>query len=179
MEIIETGLKDCFIIKSKAFGDDRGFFLESFHQKKLSNLGVSIEVKQVNFAKSQRNVLRGLHFQTPPFEQAKLVGVISGAVLDVVVDLRPESPTFLGSYSIELNSPDTLFYVPRGFAHGYLTRADDTIFHYAVDNFYSPEHESGVRFDDPDLKIDWGNLSDVIVSPKDLRQPLFRELSLG
>ena len=178
MEIIETGLKDCFVVKSNAFGDDRGFFLETFHQKKLQDLGVLIDVKQVNFAKSQKNVLRGLHFQLPPFDQAKLVGVISGSVMDVVVDLRPNSPSFLKTYKFVISSPDTLLYVPRGFGHGYLTMENNTLFHYAVDNFYSPEHESGVRFDDPQLNIDWGDISNVLVSPKDLKQPLLKELEL-
>lgn len=176
MEVIQTGLKDCVIIKSKAFGDERGFFLESFHQNKLKDLGVNMEIKQINFAKSQKNVLRGLHFQLPPFEQSKLVGVISGSVLDVVVDLRPESPSHLKSFCFEINTPDTFFFVPRGFAHGYFTKTDDTIFHYAVDNFYSPPHEAGVRYDDPDLNIDWGNTAQAIVSQKDLKQPLLKEI---
>ncbi len=176
MEVIQTGLKDCVIIKSKAFGDERGFFLESFHQNKLKELGVAMEIKQINFAKSQKNVLRGLHFQLPPFEQAKLVGVISGAVLDVVVDLRTESPSYLKSFCLEISSPDTFFFVPKGFAHGYFTRTDDTIFYYAVDNFYSPSHETGVRYNDPDLNIDWGNTTQAIVSQKDLKQPLLNEV---
>lgn len=169
MEIISTPLKDCFIIKVPKFGDDRGFFLESFHQRKLSEKGVDFDVKQVNFAKSQGNVLRGLHFQKGSFAQAKLVGVISGAVLDVVVDMRPDSNTYLKHFKIILEDQGTLFLVPKGFAHGYYTLYDNTVFHYAVDNFYSPENEGGLLYNDPVLNIDWELKESPIVSEKDLK----------
>ena len=107
MEVIQTPLKDCVIIKPQLFGDDRGFFLESFNQKKLAENGIDFEVKQINFAKSAKNVLRGLHYQKSPDAQSKLVGVISGAVLDVVVDIRPESPTYLKTYKVRIDSNDT------------------------------------------------------------------------
>ncbi len=168
MEIIQTPLKDCVIIKTKQHGDERGFFLESFNQRELSDNGVVFEVRQINFAKSQRNVLRGLHFQRKPMEQAKIVGVISGAVLDVVVDMRKESPTYLKHFKLKIDSPEVLLMVPRGFAHGYHTLLDNTVFYYAVDNFYSPENEGGILYNDGMLGIDWELKGSPIVSEKDL-----------
>jgi dTDP-4-dehydrorhamnose 3,5-epimerase len=176
MEIVKTPLIDCYLINTPRFGDDRGFFLESFNSKKFMKGEIDFDVKQINFAKSSRNVLRGLHYQKDNFAQAKLVGVISGAVVDVVVDIRPESESYLKSYKVELNTPDVLLYIPRGFAHGYLTLEDETIFHYAVDNYYSPEHETGIRFDDPTLGIDWGFDSKPVISEKDLKQPYINSL---
>lgn len=174
MEVIATPLKDCFIIKMPKFGDERGFFLESFNQLKLKDAGIEFDVRQVNFAKSAKNVLRGLHYQRDDFAQAKLVGVINGAVMDVAVDIRKESPTYMQHFSIKLEDQGTLFLVPRGFAHGYYTLADDTIFHYAVDNFYSPDHEAGLRYNDPSLNIDWQLKEEPLVSIKDLNQPLLK-----
>jgi dTDP-4-dehydrorhamnose 3,5-epimerase len=169
MEIIKTPLKDCLVIKMPKFGDERGFFLESYNKSKLSDYGIEFDVKQVNFAKSQKNVLRGMHFQKETFAQAKLVGVICGAVLDVVVDIRKDSPTYLKHFKYELSSPEILLLVPRGFAHGYYTLADDTVFHYAVDNFYSPENEGGILYNDPKLNIDWELKETPLVSEKDLK----------
>ena len=175
MEVIETALKDCFIIKTKVFGDERGFFLESFNQRALAEQGIHFDVRQINFAKSEKNVLRGLHYQVAPFGQTKLVGVISGAVVDVVVDIRKSSPTFGQYLNIEINSQDTFLLIPKGFAHGYYTLADETIFYYAVDNFYSPENERGIIYNDPELKIDWGLRATPKVSIKDQNQsPLSR-----
>lgn len=178
MEIIKTPLKDCVIIKSKLFGDQRGFFLESFNQQKLFELGLQMEVKQINFAKSGKNVLRGLHFQREPMAQAKLVSVVSGGVIDVAVDIRKSSPTFGQSFVLEINSPDTLLYIPRGFAHGYYTLAEDTVFYYAVDNFYAPTHEGGVLFSDPALNLDWPFVEQPLVSEKDLKQPLLSQATI-
>ena len=178
MEVIETPLKDCLIIKAQVFGDERGFFLESFNQKKLKEAGINFEVKQINFAKSTRNVLRGLHYQIDPFAQSKLVGVISGAVIDVVVDIRKNSPTFRQHFGLEISSRETFLLVPRGFAHGYYTLADETVFYYAVDNFYHPEAERGLFYNDPTLKIDWGLVGLPTVSGKDQRQPPFSEAEL-
>lgn len=171
MEIIETPLKDCLIIKANVFGDERGFFLESFNQKKLKNAGIDFEVKQINFAKSGKNVLRGLHFQKAPHAQGKLVGVISGAVMDVAVDLRPDSPTFKKHFNLEISSQDTFLLVPKGFAHGYYTLEAETVFYYAVDNYYNAEAESGLIYNDPELNIDWGLIDLPIISEKDLNQP--------
>lgn len=171
MEVIDTPLKDCFVIKVPVYGDNRGFFLESFNQRKLKEKGIDFEVKQVNFAKSEQNVLRGLHYQEAPNAQSKLVGVINGAVLDVVVDIRPESPTYLKHYKIILDSNDTFLLVPKGFAHGYHTLQDDTIFYYAVDQFYAPDSENGIRFDDQKLGINWELRTTPKISEKDLNQP--------
>lgn len=140
--------------------------MESFNQSRFQEAGIQFEVKQINFAHSQKNVFRGLHYQKPPYSQAKLVGVIRGAALDVAVDLRKESPTFLKHACIELSSPETLLLVPRGFAHGYLTLEDDTTFHYAVDNFYAPDYESAVSVFDPSLSIQLPN-TNPILSEKD------------
>lgn len=171
MEVIATPLQDCFVIRTKVHGDDRGFFLESFNQKQLASHGIHFEVKQINFAKSQQNVLRGLHFQNGTDAQAKLVGVVHGAVLDVVVDIRRDSPTFLQHFALKIDSRDTFLFIPRGFAHGYYTLADETLFYYAVDNFYAPANEGGIRYDDPALGIDWQLQRDPLVSAKDLNHP--------
>lgn len=177
MEIKTTPLKDCYLIHSKKFGDDRGFFLEAFNQKKLKEGGVNFDVRQINFAKSSRNVLRGLHFQTGEYAQTKMVGVIQGAVLDVVIDLRKDSPTYLQHYKVKINTQDLFLLVPRGFAHGYYTLEDDTIFHYAVDNFYAPDHEGGVRWNDPAFGIDWElNGNTPKVSEKDQLLPFAEKL---
>ena len=172
MEILKTPLKDCIVIKAKKFGDDRGFFMESFNQKFFLDAGIHFEVKQINVAKSEKNVLRGMHFQKGVFAQAKLVHVIQGAVLDVVVDMRKDSPSYLKHFAFELKKVEDFMLVPRGFAHGYYTLEDNTIFQYAVDNFYAPDHEAGVMYNDPKLSIDWGNLGTPKISQKDLKHPL-------
>ena len=176
MEIMKTPLEGCYLIEAKKFGDDRGFFMESFNQKAFEAAGISFDVKQINLAKSQRNVLRGLHYQIGDFAQAKLVHVINGAALDVAVDLRPSSPTYLQHFSVLLDAPERFFLIPKGFAHGYLTLSDDTLFQYAVDNYYSPENEGGIRYNDPNLQIDWGLVSEPLISPKDLAHPLINKI---
>lgn len=171
MELIETPLKDCYVIKVPVHGDHRGFFLESFNQKELQSKGIDFEVKQINFAKSGKNVLRGLHYQDVPFAQAKLVGVITGSVLDIVVDIRKDSPSYLDHFKVKIDSNDTFLLVPKGFAHGYYTLEEDTIFYYAVDQLYAPQSEKGIRFDDPKLALDWELKEEPKVSQKDLKQP--------
>ncbi|MCP4457794.1 MAG: dTDP-4-dehydrorhamnose 3,5-epimerase [Cytophagales bacterium] len=172
MKITETPLKDCYLVESTTFGDERGFFMEAFNKQKLKEeLNVELEIKQVNFASSSKNVLRGLHYQDAPHSQTKLVGVTHGAVLDVAVDLRKNSPSYLKSYSVLLDHPSKLFLVPKGFAHGYYTMSDDTLFFYFVDTPYSPQHELGILYNDPELAVDWGQLIDPVVSKKDLNQP--------
>lgn len=178
MEIISTPLSDCYIIKTQFFGDDRGFFLESFNQKKLQDHKLDFEVLQINFAKSRKNVLRGLHYQKAPFAQSKLVGVIAGEVIDVVVDMRQSSPTFKQHFKLKIDSPDIFLLIPKGFAHGYYTLANDTIFYYAVDQLYSPENEHGVLYSDPALNIDWEYEGEPIVSMKDQQQPLLSNAAL-
>lgn len=172
MKIKETGLQDCFLIDLQSFGDDRGFFMESFNQQRLNNeLGLNFEVKQVNFASSSKNVLRGLHYQDKPHAQSKLVGVTQGAVMDLVVDIRKDSPTYLQHYKVILDRPTLQLLVPKGFAHGYLSLEDNTLFYYFVDEFYSPNHEKGLLYNDPQLELDWDLNIDPIVSEKDLMQP--------
>lgn len=172
MKITKTPLKDCYLIEVPTFGDDRGFFMEAFNKQRMSDhLAIEFEIKQVNFASSSKNILRGLHYQEPPFSQTKIVGISRGAVLDVVVDLRKDSPSYLQHYKILLDHPSKLFLVPKGFAHGYYTLTDDTFFFYFVDSPYSPDHEKGLLYNDPSLAIDWGFSSDPIVSEKDLNQP--------
>ena len=171
MEIIETPLKDCVIVKTKMFGDDRGFFMETFNQRELEKYGIYFDVKQINFAKSGKNVLRGLHFQKEPHAQTKLVGVIAGSVIDVVVDMRKDSPTFKESFKLEIDARDTFLLIPKGFAHGYYTLEENTVFYYAVDNFYNAEAESGLIYNDTQLNIDWGLIGLPLASEKDLKQP--------
>jgi dTDP-4-dehydrorhamnose 3,5-epimerase len=172
MEVIKTPLDGCVVIKADKFGDDRGFFMESFNQKKFHEAGISFEVKQINLAKSGKNVLRGLHFQTGSAGQTKLINVTQGAVRDVVVDIREGSSTYLHHFSYELTSPEVFLLVPKGFAHGYFTLSDDTIFQYAVDNYYQPEKEGGILYNDPKLSIDWGLKMPPSVSKKDLEHNL-------
>lgn len=179
MEIERTSLEGCLVIRNKVFADDRGFFLESFNKKKFLELtSVVFDIKQVNFAKSQKNVLRGLHYQLAPYAQGKLVGVIQGAVLDVVVDLRVNSQTFGQGFSFFIDRPDVCMYVPRGFAHGYKVMEDDTLFYYGVDNFYAPEFERGVAYNDPSVGVDWYG-EDNIISKKDLAHPFLRDAEMN
>lgn len=172
MTVSETGLKDCYLIELDSYGDDRGFFMESFNRNRiLEAIDITFEVKQVNFAASAKNVLRGLHYQDKPYAQTKLVGVTRGAVMDLVVDIRKDSPTYLQHFKVILDRPTKQLLVPKGFAHGYLSLEDDTLFYYFVDEFYAPDHEKGVLYNDPELRIDWDFSEDPIVSPKDLKQP--------
>ena len=171
MEVIHTPLEGCLIIKAKKFGDERGFFMEAFNSVSYDKFGINFDVKQINLAKSQKDVLRGLHFQKGDYAQAKLVFVVQGSVLDVVVDMRKDSKTYLQHFTYTLSDPSEFLLIPRGFAHGYLTLEDHTLFQYAVDNYYAPEHEGGVRYDDPKLSIDWGLTNEPLISQKDLKHP--------
>lgn len=150
--------------------------MESFHSLRLEDCGIDFKICQVNLAKSTKGVLRGLHFQTGSHAQSKLVSVINGSVLDVVVDLRPFSSTFKQHFKYILDAPEKMLYVPKGFAHGYYALQSETLFYYLVDNFYSAENEGGVRFDDEVLDIEWGDLTEAIISEKDLNQPYLHEL---
>lgn len=154
---IETGLQDCVILEPDRFGDERGYFSPYFIQSDLDKLGVKFErVVQANRSKSSKGVVRGLHFQKDPKCQAKIVEVISGAAIDVVVDIREGSPTYGKSTSVLL-TPDNnrQLFVPRGFAHGFISLEDDTIFQYLIDNDYAPEMEGGIYWNDEELGIDW------------------------
>ena len=154
---IATNLQDCYILEPDRFGDDRGYFSPYFIQKDLNNLGIKFEnVVQANRSKSTKGVVRGLHFQKDPKCQAKIVEVISGKAIDVVVDIREGSPTYGMSTSVLL-TPDNnrQLFVPRGFAHGFISLEDNTIFQYLIDNDYAPDMEGGIYWNDPDLGIDW------------------------
>ena len=179
MKFYETPLKDCFYISPEVFKDHRGIFLESYRKDQFTHgTGMEIEFVQDNQSVSTRGVLRGLHFQIGAHAQAKLVRVIYGEVLDVVVDLRPGSPTFKKAHSIILNDKNHhQLYIPQGFAHGFLTLSEVSVFTYKCDRFYSPGAESGVIYNDPELGIDWGFPEEnLIMSEKDKKLPTLKEL---
>ncbi|WP_138432520.1 dTDP-4-dehydrorhamnose 3,5-epimerase [Winogradskyella algicola] len=157
MTASETKLKGCFIIDPRVFQDDRGYFFESFNQETFNNLiGKTVSFVQDNESFSSRGVIRGLHFQIGEFAQAKLVRVVKGAVLDVAVDIRPESDTFGQYVAVELNEKNKKqLFVPRGFAHGFSVLSDTAIFSYKCDNFYNKKAEAGIIYNDPSLNIDW------------------------
>jgi dTDP-4-dehydrorhamnose 3,5-epimerase len=172
MEFKKTNLEGVRLIKPQVFGDQRGFFTETYSKKKFQEAGVEAVFVQDNHSKSEKKgVLRGLHFQKPPYEQAKLVRVVKGSVYDVVVDLRKDSPTFGKWEGFELSDKNFLMlYIPRGFAHGFCTLEPETEFLYKVDNVYAPESEGGVIWNDPDLSIDWPTQSPIL-SDKDQKWP--------
>jgi dTDP-4-dehydrorhamnose 3,5-epimerase len=173
MQVTKTYIDGLYLIQPNIFSDERGYFFESFRIDSLSNLGIKIEFVQENESKSGKNVLRGLHFQNPPFAQGKLVRVVKGGVLDVAVDIRKNSPSYGKWFTQELNEVNkTTLWIPPGFAHGFLTLADDTIFQYKCTEYYNKESEGSIRWDDPDLNITW-NATDPIVSDKDRNAPFF------
>jgi dTDP-4-dehydrorhamnose 3,5-epimerase len=176
MKIIPTKFEGLLVIKPDVFADERGYFFESYNSEKLSQLGYNWDFAQDNQSMSAKNVLRGLHFQYPPYEQAKLLRVISGRVLDVVVDLRKTSPTFGQWHAQELSGVDNeMLFVPPGFAHGFVSLEDDTIFFYKCSKPYNKESEGSVRWNDPDLAIDW-IVEKPLLSAKDEEAPLMCEL---
>jgi len=176
MRVIETGLPGLLLLEPKVIRDARGFFLESYSEKSFAEFGVGDRFVQDNHAYSaQKGVLRGLHFQRPPCAQSKLVWVVRGRVLDVAVDLRRGSPTFGKSYGVELSAQNMLrLYLPRGFAHGYLTLEPDTEFLYKVDAPYAPETDAGIIWNDPDLGIAWPEPNPQL-SPKDELLPRLKD----
>lgn len=179
MQYHSTPLKDCFYLAPEVHRDHRGLFLESYRKNKFNELtGLNIDFVQDNQSVSQRGVLRGLHFQKGEFAQAKLVRVIFGQVLDVVVDVRPLSPTFKKAFSIMLDDHNQhQLFIPQGFAHGFLTISDISVFSYKCDRYYSPGAESGIRYNDPDLDIDWGMPEETfILSDKDKELPTLKQL---
>lgn len=174
MTFTRTAIPDVVIIEPKVHGDSRGYFVETFRQDKLEEfLGYKINFCQDNESKSSKGVLRGLHYQLPPHAQTKLVRVISGRVLDVAVDIRKNSPTFGKYVAVELSGENKKqLLIPRGFAHGFVVLEDDTVFAYKVDNYYSPQCDRGIAFDDKNLNIDWIlNHNELNLSPKDTKQP--------
>lgn len=179
MKFEETPLKDSFLITPESYPDERGFFLESFHKKKFNEAtGLDLEFVQDNQSVSKKGVLRGLHFQSGDFAQAKLVRVIYGEVMDVIVDLRPDSPTFKMAHKVILSDSNLKqLFIPQGFAHGFITISETSVFSYKCDRFYYPGSESGVIYNDPDLNIDWNfPENELILSEKDTKLPTLKDL---
>ncbi len=178
MKFARATIEDVVICQPKVFVDDRGCFFESFQQDHFENfVGFSVGFCQDNESQSNKGVLRGLHYQSAPYAQSKLVRVIKGRALDVVIDIRQGSSTFGKHIAIELSAENkTQLFVPRGFAHGFLVLEDETIFSYKVDSYYSPQHDRGILFSDPVLSIDWGlPESELILSDKDKTNPLLND----
>lgn len=178
---IETGIEGLYIIEPTVFGDERGFFVESYNKNDFIELGISDEFVQDNHSKSKKGVLRGLHFQTK-FSQGKLVRVIKGSVYDVAVDLRKDSKTFGKHFGLELSAENKrMFFIPKDFAHGFLTLEEDTEFTYKCTDFYHPEYDSGIMWNDKDINIDWNfekyNLQekDIVLSEKDKKHQSLKE----
>jgi dTDP-4-dehydrorhamnose 3,5-epimerase len=170
-----TQISELKLLQPNIFQDERGCFFESYNYQTLNNLGITDVFVQDNQSFSKKNVIRGLHFQIPPFAQAKLVRVIKGAVLDVAVDLRKDSPTYGQHFSVELNEENQLqFYIPVGFAHGFAALEDNTIFAYKCSNIYHKESERSIIFNDKDLNINW-NVDNPMVASKDLQGVCFKE----
>ncbi len=179
MKIKKTPLQGCYILEPTVFDDERGSFFESYNQNFFQELtGIKALFVQDNQSVSQRGVIRGLHFQKGEYAQSKLVRVIKGSVLDVAVDLRKESVTFGKYFSIILTGKNNLqLYIPKGFAHGFSVLEDATILSYKCDNYYCPAAEGGIRFDDPDLNIDWNlEKNEIKLKEKDLRLRFFKDL---
>lgn len=178
MQVIETPIKDLVIIEPRVFNDDRGFFFESYNQERYHDAGIKQNFIQDNISKSTYGVVRGLHFQKPPYSQAKLVQVIEGAVYDVAVDLRSDSETYGQWFGVELTAENHCqFLIPQGFAHGFAVLSEVAVFSYKCDNLYHPEAEGGVMYNDATLNIDWKIPADkAIISPKDMKHKQFVEL---
>ena len=180
MKVIETEIEGVFILEPWVFGDDRGYFFESFSLKHFEEKVSKTVFVQDNESKSKYGVLRGLHYQLPPYTQAKLVRVVKGRVLDVAVDIRKGSPTFGKYVAVELSEENKLqFFLPKGFAHGFAVLSEEAIFQYKCDEYYAPDYEGAICFDDPDLGIDWRlPLEDIILSEKDKKHPRLRDAIL-
>lgn len=178
MEIIKTAIEDVLLIKPSVFGDQRGYFFESYSERSFDSAVGKIRFVQDNESRSSKNVIRGLHFQKPPYAQSKLVRVVRGRVLDIAVDIREGSPTFGRHVSVELSEDNHYqLFIPKGFAHGYAVLSDEAIFQYKCDAFYAPEAEGAILWNDPDLGIDWKvPANDAIISPKDQKNPRFCDL---
>ena len=178
MNLIKTKLDGLVVLKPTVFKDNRGYFMESYNQKNINKLLGNVNFVQDNESESSRGVLRGLHFQKPPYTQAKLVRCLKGSVLDVVLDLRKDSKTYGIFETISLTEENKKqLFIPKGFAHGFIVLSKSAILSYKVDNYYNPESESGIIWNDPDLNIDWKiNKNEIIVSEKDKNLPAFNEI---
>jgi dTDP-4-dehydrorhamnose 3,5-epimerase len=178
MKITELKIKGILIIELDVFKDSRGYFAETFSLKRYNDLGINLNFVQDNISVSRKGTLRGLHYQVPPKAQAKLCHVLKGRVIDVAVDLRFGSPTFGQYLALELSEENhTQIFIPAGFAHGFTVLSDEAVFQYKCSEFYSKEYERAIRFDDPDLKIDWG-IENPIVSDKDREAKFFKEIEM-
>ncbi|WP_313380620.1 dTDP-4-dehydrorhamnose 3,5-epimerase [Proteiniphilum saccharofermentans] len=177
MNIIKTNIDGVVILEPKIFGDNRGYFLESFSEKWFRQNVCKTHFVQDNESKSRYGVLRGLHFQKPPHSQSKLIRVVRGKVLDVAVDIRKGSPTFGQFISVLLTEENQRqCFIPRGFAHGFLVLSDEAVFQYKCDNYYAPQSEGAIAFNDPDLAIDWQiDHSDILLSEKDKHHPFLKD----
>ena len=179
MEILKTEIEGLLILKPKVFTDSRGYFYESYSKRVFDEaVGREVDFVQDNQSKSSYGVVRGLHFQKPPFAQSKLVRCIKGRVLDVAVDLRKDSPTFGKHFAVELTEDNNLqFFIPRGFAHGFSVLSEEAVFQYKCDNYYAPKADGGISLNDESLGIDWRIApEDRILSDKDLHHPLLSEI---
>lgn len=179
MKIIETEIQGLFIIEPDVYGDSRGYFFESFNKRRFEEqTGINVDFVQDNESRSTYGVVRGLHFQRPPHAQAKLVRVVSGRVLDVAVDLREGSPTYGRHVAVELSGENhRQVFIPKGFAHGFSVLSEEAVFQYKCDDYYAPETEGAVAWDDPDIAIDWRIPADyMILSEKDKKHPRLSEL---
>ena len=178
MKVIDTSIEGAYIIEPRIFSDSRGYFFESYSQKEFDEKIGPIRFVQDNESYSSYGVLRGLHFQKPPFAQSKLVRVISGRVLDVAVDIRKGSPTYGQHVAVELSGENhRQFFIPRGFAHGFVVLSETALFQYKCDNFYAPQSEGAIAWDDPDLAIDWRIPADrILLSEKDRSHPLLKDM---
>ncbi len=176
MEIEKTNIEGLLLLKPRVLGDQRGYFFESYRTELFLSLGINARFVQDNESLSGKGVLRGLHFQNPPHAQGKLVRVVTGAVLDVAVDIRKGSPTYGRHVAFELNDRNKhMVWIPEGFAHGFLTLSEGTIFQYKCTNYYNKDSEGSIRWNDPDLAIDW-QYADPVVSEKDRAAPHFNQL---
>ena len=180
MDYKETCIPGVFVIEPRVFNDARGYFFEAFKKDEFNEHVGEIDFIQDNESKSSYGVLRGLHYQKGEWSQAKLVRVIKGRVLDVAVDIRKSSPTFGQHVMVELSEDNKRqFFIPRGFAHGFLVMSQEAVFTYKVDNVYAPQAEAGIRFDDPDLAIEWPiNSKDMLLSDKDVKAPRMKDAEL-
>lgn len=181
MKVTDTPIQGLMLIEPDVFGDSRGYFSESYNQARYEAAGITAQFVQDNQSMSSRGVVRGLHFQKPPYSQAKLVTCLLGEVLDVAVDLRSDSPTYGQAYAVRLSQDNHLqFFIPKGFAHGFSVLSDRALFSYKCDELYHPEAEGGILLTDPDLSIDWMiPAEEMILSPKDTKHPLLRDLPKG
>ncbi|MCR9013048.1 dTDP-4-dehydrorhamnose 3,5-epimerase [Gabonibacter chumensis] len=178
MKVVKTDIEGVVIIEPRVFGDERGYFFESFSQREFERQVGKVVFVQDNESRSVYGVLRGLHYQLPPYTQSKLVRAVSGMILDVVVDIRTGSPTYGKHLAIELSGENKRqLFIPKGFAHGFVVLSKEVVFQYKCDNFYAPEYEAGICYDDPDLRIDWRLPAEVmILSEKDKNRPYFKDV---